>query len=453
MYLSVLEIIQFCKAGAQTSIYLISTNLLYPVIIILLGLIFWSLIEFGCFLFEWHVRHRDLETMEKGALKGKKLLENNDFAEAAYTINKSCSNEFVHNFATSLSGYYGEFHNRKFMQIRTEKLMQDCDTTITKKLERTRFVARAAPMFGLMGTLIPMGPALLGLAEGDTQALSDNLIMAFGTTVVGLVAGVFGYMISTVRSRWYEQDMSDIEYISEILFGDSSEVTLDTTSGIAPEIAPRIASENTSGITPEIAPRIASGNTSGIAPEIVSGITLENTTEDTVKIPKKDDFGVIKVISGFVYFDMIFTPTSVIIARTAGNILNHPIVFAGLCGILNALVILASMAGYTVLPLHLYLIFINLLMVLIFLALRRMTTERAIKKSQELIRLPQNVILMDDPHNIEVNYSDIEEVNISQSMMKILSKNGWFEVGRLESHNYMNAIPDVLRSVIVGDKT
>jgi hypothetical protein len=308
-------------------------------------------------------------------------------------------------------------------------------------------------MFGLMGTLIPMGPALLGLAEGDTQALSDNLIMAFGTTVVGLVAGVFGYMISTVRSRWYEQDMSDIEYISEILFGDSSEVTLDTTSGIAPEIAPRIASENTSGITPEIAPRIASGNTSGIATEIATGITLENTTEDTVKIPKKDEFGVIKVISGFVYFDMIFTPTSVIIARTAGNILNHPVVFAGLCGILNALVILASIAGYTVLPLHLYLIFMNLLMVLIFLALRRMTTERAIKKSRELTRLPQNVILTDDPHNIEVNYSDIEEVNISQSMMKILSKNGWFEVGRLESHNYMNAIPDVLRSVIVGDKT
>ena len=437
MYLSVLEIIQFCKAGAQTSIYLISTNLLYPVIIILLGLIFWSLIEFGCFLFEWHVRHRDLETMEKGALKGKKLLENNDFAEAAYTINKSCSNEFVHNFATSLSGYYGEFHNRKFMQIRTEKLMQDCDTTITKKLERTRFVARAAPMFGLMGTLIPMGPALLGLAEGDTQALSDNLIMAFGTTVVGLVAGVFGYMISTVRSRWYEQDMSDIEYISEILFGDSSEVTLDTTSGIAPEIAPRIAS----------------GNTSRIATEIATGITLENTTEDTVKIPKKDDFGVIKVISGFVYFDMIFTPTSVIIARTAGNILNHPVLFAGLCGILNALVILANIAGYTVLPLHLYLIFINLLMVLIFIALRRLTTERAIKKSQELTRLPQNVILMDDPRNIEVNYSDIEEVNISQSMMKILTNNEWFEVGRLESHNYMNAIPDVLRSVTVGDKT
>lgn len=453
MYLSVLEIIQFCKAGAQTSIYLISTNLLYPVIMILLGLIFWSLIEFGCFLFEWHIRHRDLETMEKGALEGKKLLENNDFAEAAYTINKSCSNEFVHNFATSLSGYYGEFHNRKFMQIRTEKLMQDCDTTITKKLERTRFVARAAPMFGLMGTLIPMGPALLGLAEGDTQALSDNLIMAFGTTVVGLVAGVFGYMISTVRSRWYEQDMSDIEYISEILFGDSSEVTLDTTSGIAPVIAPRIASGNTSGITPEIASGIASGNTSGIAPEIATGITLENTTQDTVETPKKDEFGVIKVISGFVYFDMIFTPTSVIIARTAGNILNHPIVFAGLCAILNALVILASITGYTVLPLHLYLIFMNLLMILIFLALRRLTTGRAIKKSQELIRLPPNVILTDDPRNIEVNYSDIKEVNISQSMMKILSKNGWFEVGRLKSHNYMNAIPDVLRSVTVGDKT
>lgn len=449
MYPGTLEIIQFCKAGAQTSIYLISTNLLYPVIIILLGLILWSLIEFGRFLFEWRVRHRDLKTMEKGALEGKILLENNDVAQAAHTINRSCSNEFVHNFTTSLSGYYGEFHNRKFMQVRIEKLMQDCDTTITKKLEKSRFVARAAPMFGLMGTLIPMGPALLGLAEGDTQALSDNLIMAFGTTVVGLVAGVIGYMISTVRSRWYEQDMSDIEYISEILFGDSSEVALDTTSGIAP----RIASGNAPEIIQEIAPRIASENTTGIAPEIAQRIVQGNTTEDTIKMPKKDDPGVIKVISRYAYFDMVFTHKSVIIARTSGNILNHPVVFAGLCGTLNVLVILAGIAGYTVLPLYLYLIFMNLLMILIFIALRHLATGRAIKKSLELTRLSPNVILMDDSRNIEVNYSDIKEVNISQSMMKILTNNEWFEVGRLESHNYMNAIPDVLRSVTVGDKT
>ncbi|MGP8323302.1 MAG: hypothetical protein ACT6FG_04860, partial [Methanosarcinaceae archaeon] len=117
----------------------------------------------------------------------------------------------------------------------------------------------------------------------------------------------------------------------------------------------------------------------------------------------------------------------------------------------NALVILASIAGYTVLPLHLYLIFINSLMILIFIAFRRLTTERAIKKSLELTHLPPNIILKGDSRNIEVNYSDIEEMKISQSIMKILTNNEWFEVGRLESLNYMDVIPDVLRPVTVGE--
>ena len=35
-----------------------------------------------------------------------------------------------------------------------------------------------------MGTLIPLGPALNGLAKGDMQALSGNLIVAFTATVI-----------------------------------------------------------------------------------------------------------------------------------------------------------------------------------------------------------------------------------------------------------------------------
>jgi hypothetical protein len=65
-----------------------------------------------------------------------------------------------------------------------------------------------------------MGPALLALAGGDVKTLADNLIIAFGSTVLGLAAGLIGHMVSMVRSRWYEQDMSDMEYLSEILFGE-----------------------------------------------------------------------------------------------------------------------------------------------------------------------------------------------------------------------------------------
>jgi len=71
-------------------------------------------------------------------------------------------------------------------------------------------------MLGLMGTLIPISPALVGLAQGDVQTLSDNLVIAFSTTVVGLLIGGIGYVISTVRERTYLQDIGDIEYALEI---------------------------------------------------------------------------------------------------------------------------------------------------------------------------------------------------------------------------------------------
>ncbi len=90
-------------------------------------------------------------------------------------------------------------------------------------------------MLGLMGTLIPMGPALLALAGGDVKTLADNLIIAFGSTVLGLATGLIGHTISMVRSRWYEQDMSDMEYLSEILFGES-EVEEGLELGITEEV-------------------------------------------------------------------------------------------------------------------------------------------------------------------------------------------------------------------------
>ena len=217
------------KLGAQKGIYLLSTNLLYPVIILLFILISWSMIAFGGFLYEWRVRRRDFTSLEQGALKTRALLNANDLDGAFEVLRKSCSTYYVHEFINGISKYRGLFASRKLMQARVEKLLQDLETDMMKRLEKSRFVTRAGPMLGLMGTLIPMGPALLALAGGDVKTLADNLIIAFGTTVVGLATGLVGYTVTLVRSRWYEQDMSDMEYLAEILFGESE---IETEGGL-----------------------------------------------------------------------------------------------------------------------------------------------------------------------------------------------------------------------------
>jgi hypothetical protein len=57
-----------------------------------------------------------------------------------------------------------------------------------------------------MGTLIPLGPALVGLAAGNLQMMSENLVIAFATTVVGLLVGTLAGTIVGTKKRWYRAD-------------------------------------------------------------------------------------------------------------------------------------------------------------------------------------------------------------------------------------------------------
>lgn len=85
------------------------------------------------------------------------------------------------------------------------ELLADEDAHYARIVGRTDLVARIGPMLGLMGTLIPLAPGLTALAEGDVRVLSQSLLVAFDTTIVGLAAAAVCYVISRVRARWYEQ--------------------------------------------------------------------------------------------------------------------------------------------------------------------------------------------------------------------------------------------------------
>ncbi|MDX6587180.1 MAG: hypothetical protein QOI31_1653 [Solirubrobacterales bacterium] len=100
---------------------------------------------------------------------------------------------------------------------RIAKDLAEFDYSSVRRLERTRILVRVGPALGLMGTLIPLSPALAGLAEGDIETLADNLRVAFSVTVAGLLVGAIAYGISLVRDRLYGQDFSDLEYIASAL--------------------------------------------------------------------------------------------------------------------------------------------------------------------------------------------------------------------------------------------
>ncbi|MEA1943759.1 MAG: MotA/TolQ/ExbB proton channel family protein [Euryarchaeota archaeon] len=380
----------------QQTISIISTNLLYPVMIILIILIAGSLIELGGFLFEWRNRHRDLGRMEEGAMMARVMLKQSDTKGAFGMLGQNCSNSFVHEFLYRVTALYRAHPDRGMLEARLEKLLQDIDFEMTKKLERSRFVARVGPMFGLMGTLIPMGPALLGLSHGDIDALANNLIIAFGTTVVGLMAGAIGFMVATVRTRWYKHDMSDIEYLSEILFGDlepSSGVPADHRAPVTP--------------IPVVRPKPDENDRLGIIETIV---------------PRSWES---------VHCAMILTRSGLVSAKTAGSVLANPTLWMGLIVSMNAVIITMMIRGLDV-PFN-YLLVINLFICAAFVVTLHSIRAHARSESKRLERMPANNILADDRSNFEVPYSDIKRVEIDKSRnIKILTGSGWIEMGRVE---------------------
>jgi biopolymer transport protein ExbB/TolQ len=95
--------------------------------------------------------------------------------------------------------------------------LADFDFGAQRRLGRTRMLVRAGPALGLMGTLIPLSPALTGLANGNTTALSQTLRVAFSVTVVGLLIGAVAFAISLSRDRIYGQDLSDLQYVAAVV--------------------------------------------------------------------------------------------------------------------------------------------------------------------------------------------------------------------------------------------
>ena len=85
---------------------------------------------------------------------------------------------------------------------------EDLDVTAHKLLELPRVATRVAPMLGLVATMIPMGPALKGLSDGNLAQVSDNLTVAFSAVILALIAAAITYWIVSVRRRWLAEELA-----------------------------------------------------------------------------------------------------------------------------------------------------------------------------------------------------------------------------------------------------
>ena len=203
----------------QQVIYDVARVLLWPVLVATLLCLLWVLIELGFFLYELYLRfrYRDLDALEARTLRARKAFEDGKPRTAYRYLQENNYSLVVARFLFDLIRNY----QTQRLAAKPLKLLQEYELYTVKRLERTRILVRVGPILGLMGTLIPLSPALLGLATGDTTQLAESLITAFSVTVIGLLIGGIAFVISIVRDRMYSQDISDMEYLLELLEGGS----------------------------------------------------------------------------------------------------------------------------------------------------------------------------------------------------------------------------------------
>ena len=197
--------------GIEEVLFELANALRIPVFAAAIAALAFVLFDLGAFLVELSRRRQQgrREHVEEAATSARQALATNDMPSAQQALMPLASSAQMADTLASLV----EDHDQPGVEDRRAKALADFDLTSLRKLERSRMLVRFGPALGLMGTLIPLSPALEGLAEGDVAQLSENLRAAFSVTVIGLLIGAIAFSISLVRDRLYAQDLSDLEYV------------------------------------------------------------------------------------------------------------------------------------------------------------------------------------------------------------------------------------------------
>lgn len=195
----------------------VSNSLQIPTIIILILLIVIAVIMLGSFIGEFFTERRRLKAKIPALIDE---LQGKNAEELQAAIKNSGLLKRQKRAAVELIARSS--YSDATREALARQLIADEENRYAKITKVTDLIAKIAPMFGLMGTLIPLGPGLLALGQGDTKTLSESLLIAFDTTVAGLISAAVAYMISSVRKSWYEQYMVGLETVMETILEEQS---------------------------------------------------------------------------------------------------------------------------------------------------------------------------------------------------------------------------------------
>ena len=122
--------------------------------------------------------------------------------------NRSRANEHIQ---AKLGSSIGGYPVLSYWAGSQEVTVNEVEIYAFRQIELIRLVTRVAPMLGLVATLIPMGPALVSMANSDFVEMSELLRTAFTAVVLALIAASFTYWIASVKKRWLAEEIVALE--------------------------------------------------------------------------------------------------------------------------------------------------------------------------------------------------------------------------------------------------
>ena len=187
------------------SLFWVANSLLIPDIILLLILFVRALLLTGGFYNQMTIKRRN------DALFGKKIKElSPETVEELKSLLPDKDNSL---FVKYLRDLFASAPDEAY----SDYLLSSLENEVDKDLSLSKMLAKMGPVLGLIGTLIAMSPALVGLSTGDISGMAYNMQVVFATTVVGLVVSAVGLVTLQFKQRWYAKDVYSLEYVSRIL--------------------------------------------------------------------------------------------------------------------------------------------------------------------------------------------------------------------------------------------
>ena len=113
--------------------------------------------------------------------------------------------------------YLRDMLNRKVTEDYADFTLSKFEVEAEKDVSLSKMLSKLGPVLGLIGTLIAMSPALVGLSTGDIAGMAYNMQVVFATTVVGLVISAVGLVSLQFKQRWYAKCVNNLDYVSRVI--------------------------------------------------------------------------------------------------------------------------------------------------------------------------------------------------------------------------------------------